>query len=123
VLARKLGLLVHELLEFFSTWQQSCITICLLSVTNLLSLDFFACLSVNLISHELFIQCFLKLHSIMNLLLFECLQDMSTEIKCDCLDSLCDVLHKFGNLMAADHELLLSSLLSKLNSNQATVRK
>ncbi|WJX61385.1 Cullin-associated NEDD8-dissociated protein 1 [Trifolium repens] len=46
---------------------------------------------------------------------------MSTEIKCDCLDSLCDVLHKFGNLMAADHELLLSSLLSKLNSNQANV--
>ncbi|KAK2373377.1 cullin-associated NEDD8-dissociated protein [Trifolium repens] len=46
---------------------------------------------------------------------------MSTEIKCECLDSLCDVLHKFGNLMAADHELLLSSLLSMLNSNQATV--
>jgi cullin-associated NEDD8-dissociated protein 1 len=58
----------------------------------------------------------------MNLLLFECLQDMSTEIKCECLDSLCDVLHKFGNLMAADNELLLSSLLSMLNSNQATVR-
>jgi cullin-associated NEDD8-dissociated protein 1 len=59
----------------------------------------------------------------MNLLLFECPQDMSTEIKCECLDILCDVLHKFGNLMAADHELLLSSLLSQLNSNQATVRK
>ncbi|KAK4605475.1 hypothetical protein RGQ29_013498 [Quercus rubra] len=27
----------------------------------------------------------------------------STEIKCECLDILCDVLHKFGNLMAADH--------------------
>ncbi|KAK2373382.1 E2F transcription factor E2FE [Trifolium repens] len=51
-----------------------------------------------------------------------CSWDMSTEIKCECLDSLCDVLHKFGNLMAAYHELLLSSLLSKLNSNQATVR-
>ncbi|XP_045817633.1 cullin-associated NEDD8-dissociated protein 1 [Trifolium pratense] len=50
-------------------------------------------------------------------------KDMSTEIKCECLDILCDVLHKFGNLMAADHELLLSSLLSQLNSNQATVRK
>lgn len=59
----------------------------------------------------------------MNLLSCEWPQDMSTEIKCECLDILCDVLHKFGNLMAADHELLLSSLLSQLNSNQATVRK
>lgn len=59
----------------------------------------------------------------MDLLLCDCPQDMSTEIKCECLDILCDVLHKFGNLMAADHELLLSSLLSQLNSNQATVRK
>ncbi|KAJ6937881.1 cullin-associated NEDD8-dissociated protein 1-like [Populus alba x Populus x berolinensis] len=48
---------------------------------------------------------------------------MSTEIKCECLDILCDVLHKFGNLMANDHELLLNALLSQLNSNQATVRK
>ncbi|XP_061357251.1 cullin-associated NEDD8-dissociated protein 1 [Gastrolobium bilobum] len=48
---------------------------------------------------------------------------MGTEIKCECLDILCDVLHKFGNLMAADHELLLSSLLSQLSSNQASVRK
>jgi len=48
---------------------------------------------------------------------------MTTEIKCECLDILCDVLHKFGNLMAADHDLLLNSLLSQLNSNQATVRK
>ncbi|KAK7816085.1 cullin-associated nedd8-dissociated protein 1 [Quercus suber] len=47
----------------------------------------------------------------------------STEIKCECLDILCDVLHKFGNLMAADHGLLLSALLSQLNSNQASVRK
>lgn len=59
----------------------------------------------------------------MNLLLCEYLQGMGTEIKCECLDILCDVLHKFGNLMAADHELLLSSLLSQLNSNQASVRK
>jgi cullin-associated NEDD8-dissociated protein 1 len=50
-------------------------------------------------------------------------QGMSTEIKCECLDILCDVLHKFGNLMANDHELLLNALLSQLNSNQATVRK
>ncbi|KAK7263770.1 hypothetical protein RJT34_31367 [Clitoria ternatea] len=48
---------------------------------------------------------------------------MGTEIKCECLDILCDVLHKFGNLTAADHELLLSSLLSQLSSNQASVRK
>ncbi|KAI4296141.1 hypothetical protein L6164_036124 [Bauhinia variegata] len=48
---------------------------------------------------------------------------MSTEIKCECLDILCDVLHKFGNLMAADHEHLLSALLSQLSSNQASIRK
>ena len=48
---------------------------------------------------------------------------MGTEIKCECLDILCDVLHKFGHLMATDHELLLSSLLSQLSSNQASVRK
>ncbi|KAJ1427075.1 TATA-binding protein interacting [Sesbania bispinosa] len=48
---------------------------------------------------------------------------MGTEIKCECLDILCDVLHKFGSLMASDHELLLSSLLSQLSSNQASVRK
>ncbi|XP_030501919.1 cullin-associated NEDD8-dissociated protein 1 [Cannabis sativa] len=47
----------------------------------------------------------------------------STEIKCECLDILCDVLHKFGNLMATDHELLLGALLSQLSSNQASVRK
>ncbi|MFQ6643808.1 hypothetical protein Gotur_018826 [Gossypium turneri] len=47
----------------------------------------------------------------------------STEIKCECLDILCDVLHKFGNLMATDHEILLNALLSQLNSNQASVRK
>lgn len=48
---------------------------------------------------------------------------MTTEIKCECLDVLCDILHKFGNLMANDHPLLLSALLSQLNSNQASVRK
>ncbi|KAI4367061.1 hypothetical protein MLD38_022842 [Melastoma candidum] len=48
---------------------------------------------------------------------------MSTEIKCECLDILCDVLHKFGNLMANDHESLLHALLSLLNSPQASVRK
>jgi cullin-associated NEDD8-dissociated protein 1 len=49
--------------------------------------------------------------------------DKSTEIKCECLDILCDVLHKFGNLMTSDHELLLSALLPQLSSNQASVRK
>lgn len=48
---------------------------------------------------------------------------MSTEVKFECLDILCDVLHRFGNLMTADHEILLSALLSQLNSNQASVRK
>lgn len=48
---------------------------------------------------------------------------MKAEIKCECLDILCDVLHRFGNLMTADHELLLNALLSQLNSNQASVRK
>ncbi|KAK6915846.1 TATA-binding protein interacting (TIP20) [Dillenia turbinata] len=48
---------------------------------------------------------------------------MNTEIKCECLDILCDVLHRFGNLMAKDHELLLGALLSQLSSNQASIRK
>ncbi|KAJ6327874.1 hypothetical protein OIU78_014688 [Salix suchowensis] len=48
---------------------------------------------------------------------------LNTDIKCECLDILCDVLHKFGNLMANDHEVLLNALLSQLNSNQATIRK
>ncbi|KAG8368925.1 hypothetical protein BUALT_Bualt15G0097100 [Buddleja alternifolia] len=51
------------------------------------------------------------------------LQGMSTEIKCECLDILCDVLHKYGNLMASDHDGLLSALLPQLNTNQASVRK
>ncbi|KAB5563635.1 hypothetical protein DKX38_003689 [Salix brachista] len=50
-------------------------------------------------------------------------QGLNTDIKCECLDILCDVLHKFGNLMANDHEVLLNALLSQLNSNQATIRK
>lgn len=48
---------------------------------------------------------------------------MTTEIKCESLDILCDVLHKFGNLMASEHDLLLNALLSQLNCNQASVRK
>ncbi|XP_024030609.1 cullin-associated NEDD8-dissociated protein 1 [Morus notabilis] len=47
----------------------------------------------------------------------------STEIKCECLDILCDILHKFGSLMASEHEQLLGALLSQLSSNQASVRK
>ncbi|KAL2460609.1 Cullin-associated NEDD8-dissociated protein 1 [Abeliophyllum distichum] len=50
-------------------------------------------------------------------------QGMSTEIKCECLDILCDVLHKHGNLMASDHEVLLVALLPQLSSNHASVRK
>ncbi|KAF1890490.1 hypothetical protein Lal_00041249 [Lupinus albus] len=50
-------------------------------------------------------------------------QGMIAEIKCECLDILCDVLHKFGILMVADHELLLSALLPQLSYNQASVRK
>ncbi|XP_052204710.1 cullin-associated NEDD8-dissociated protein 1 [Diospyros lotus] len=48
---------------------------------------------------------------------------LSTEIKCECLDILCDVLHKYGNLMVSDHELLLGALLPQLSCNQATARK
>ncbi|XP_071701048.1 cullin-associated NEDD8-dissociated protein 1-like [Rutidosis leptorrhynchoides] len=48
---------------------------------------------------------------------------IKTDIKCECLDILCDILHKFGNLMTSDHEALLSALLPQLSSNQATVRK
>ncbi|URE47190.1 Cullin-associated NEDD8-dissociated [Musa troglodytarum] len=48
----------------------------------------------------------------------------STEIKCECLDILGDMLQRFGNLMTKDaHEELLSALLSQLGSNQASVRK
>ncbi|XP_057469617.1 cullin-associated NEDD8-dissociated protein 1-like isoform X2 [Actinidia eriantha] len=48
---------------------------------------------------------------------------MNTDIKCVCLDILSDVLHKYGNLMASDHGMLLSALLPQLNSNHASVRK
>ncbi|XP_076954114.1 cullin-associated NEDD8-dissociated protein 1-like [Bidens hawaiensis] len=48
---------------------------------------------------------------------------MKTNIKCECLDILCDILHKFGNLMTSDHDMLLGALLPQLNSNQASVRK
>ncbi|VFQ84833.1 unnamed protein product [Cuscuta campestris] len=48
---------------------------------------------------------------------------MNTEIKCECLDILCDVLHKYGTLVTSDHEVLLSALIPQLSSNQATVRK
>lgn len=51
------------------------------------------------------------------------LQGRSTEIKCECLDILCDVLNRFGNLVTKDHEEMLSALLSQLSSNQASVRK
>uniref|UniRef100_A0A803NAM7 TATA-binding protein interacting (TIP20) domain-containing protein n=1 Tax=Chenopodium quinoa TaxID=63459 RepID=A0A803NAM7_CHEQI len=47
----------------------------------------------------------------------------STEIKCECLDILCDVLHRYGNLVVAYHEELLRALLSQLNFTQATIRK
>ncbi|XP_024967055.1 cullin-associated NEDD8-dissociated protein 1 isoform X3 [Cynara cardunculus var. scolymus] len=48
---------------------------------------------------------------------------MKTDIKCECLDILSDILHKFGNLMTSDHEVLLGALLPQLSSNQASVRK
>ncbi|KAM0046728.1 putative TATA-binding protein interacting (TIP20) [Helianthus debilis subsp. tardiflorus] len=48
---------------------------------------------------------------------------MKTDIKCECLDILCDILHKFGNLMTSDHEDMLKALLPQLSSNQASVRK
>ncbi|KZV43714.1 hypothetical protein F511_00265 [Dorcoceras hygrometricum] len=50
-------------------------------------------------------------------------QGMSTEIKCECLDIMCDVLQKYGNAMASDHEVLLGALLPQLSLNQASVRK
>ncbi|KAK9054826.1 hypothetical protein SSX86_025905 [Deinandra increscens subsp. villosa] len=48
---------------------------------------------------------------------------MKTDIKCECLDILCDILHKFGNLMTSDHEVMLGALLPQLSSNQASIRK
>lgn len=58
---------------------------------------------------------------VINFLLF--FQGKSTEVKCECLDILCDVLHRFGNLMTTDHEQLLNALLSQLGTNQTSVRK
>ncbi|KAJ1702873.1 hypothetical protein LUZ63_002652 [Rhynchospora breviuscula] len=49
--------------------------------------------------------------------------EKSAEIKCESLDILCDVLQKFGSLIANDHEKLLGALLSQLGSHQASVRK
>jgi cullin-associated NEDD8-dissociated protein 1 len=46
----------------------------------------------------------------------------NAEIKCECLDILGDLLHRFGNL-SKDHEYMLAALLSQLGSNQASVRK
>ncbi|MQM07346.1 hypothetical protein Taro_040192 [Colocasia esculenta] len=47
----------------------------------------------------------------------------STEVKCECLDILSDVLHRFGNLLTTDHEQLLNALLSQLGSKQTSIRK
>lgn len=48
---------------------------------------------------------------------------MSTEVKSECLDILCDVLHRFGGLMTADHEKLMNALLVQLNLQRAGLRK
>ncbi len=50
-------------------------------------------------------------------------QETSTEIKSECLDILCNVLHRFGGLMTADHEKLLNALLVQLNLQRAGLRK
>ncbi|KAG2261616.1 hypothetical protein Bca52824_068695 [Brassica carinata] len=50
-------------------------------------------------------------------------QGMSPGIKCECLEIMCDVVQKYGSLMADDHEKLLNTLLLQLDCNQATVRK
>uniref|UniRef100_A0A0E0JW11 Cullin-associated NEDD8-dissociated protein 1 n=1 Tax=Oryza punctata TaxID=4537 RepID=A0A0E0JW11_ORYPU len=47
----------------------------------------------------------------------------SAEVKCECLDILGDILHRFGNLITKDHDSMLTALLSQLSSNQASVRK
>ncbi|KAG0632469.1 hypothetical protein M758_1G330700 [Ceratodon purpureus] len=49
--------------------------------------------------------------------------DTSTEVKSECLDILCDVLHRFGSLMTADHEKLMNALLVQLNLQRAGLRK
>ncbi|XP_004294417.1 PREDICTED: uncharacterized protein LOC101294251 [Fragaria vesca subsp. vesca] len=48
---------------------------------------------------------------------------MSTKILCECLESLFDVLDKFGNVMATYHKLSLGALLSQWSSNQVIMRK
>ncbi|KMZ66866.1 hypothetical protein ZOSMA_287G00290, partial [Zostera marina] len=47
----------------------------------------------------------------------------NTEIICESLDILCDVLNRFGNLMTTNHNQLLSALLCQLVSNHAILRK
>ncbi|KAJ3680666.1 hypothetical protein LUZ60_016944 [Juncus effusus] len=49
--------------------------------------------------------------------------DKSAEIKCECLDILCDVLQRFGNLVPKDHGSILEALLCQLSSVQTSVRK
>ena len=51
------------------------------------------------------------------------LKGMSSGIKCECLEIMCDVVQKYGSLMADDHNKLLNALLLQLGCNQATVRK
>lgn len=50
-------------------------------------------------------------------------QTTSFEVKSECLDILCDVLHRFGSLMAADHATLMLTILGQLNSSRAGLRK
>ncbi|GBG74361.1 hypothetical protein CBR_g18772 [Chara braunii] len=52
-----------------------------------------------------------------------CAPESSTEVQSECLDILCDLLHRFGVLMVADHERVLATLLNKLDSNFAGLRK
>ncbi|CAM0946643.1 unnamed protein product [Alopecurus aequalis] len=47
----------------------------------------------------------------------------SAAIKCECLDILSDVLHRFGNLITKFHGHMLTALLTQLSSTQAIVRK
>ncbi|KAE8766554.1 cullin-associated NEDD8-dissociated protein 1 [Hordeum vulgare] len=47
----------------------------------------------------------------------------SAEIKCECLDILGDVLHRFGNVITKDHAFMLTSLLTQLSSTQPSVTK
>lgn len=49
--------------------------------------------------------------------------DTSAEVKSECLDILQDVLHRFGSLMTAEHEKMLTALLKQLESPKANLRK